>query len=253
MIVSHNYRYTLKNGLKGHDVMALQSALNSFGNSLVEDGSFGDATERIVKVFQANRDMTIDGIAGPATQRRIAIDLATKIATVLPPGLLQGLIEGESGYSLGCANFSVPGGFDAGLLQERVYDSEFSKDGNGNPIVNDRIRAAFDVMTSLAKLAGDLRKYHDLYYGRLGAETHKRAWQLAVLHHNWPVASEKWSRGNMNFSYIADDANGVAKTYRMDDPAQWVINIGVPNIDTGTEWANYYVNSKMTYVTSFPA
>jgi hypothetical protein len=60
---------TLKQGMSGASVSALQSALNNYANaSLSTDGSFGPATKAAVMAFQASKSLSQDGVAGPATQ-----------------------------------------------------------------------------------------------------------------------------------------------------------------------------------------
>ncbi|MBW6469351.1 MAG: peptidoglycan-binding protein [Coriobacteriia bacterium] len=56
----------------GHDVRALQEALNSLGFSCGDaDGIFGSYTERAVREFQRNSGQPGDGIVGPETVRSI--------------------------------------------------------------------------------------------------------------------------------------------------------------------------------------
>ena len=60
---------TLKQGMSGAAVSALQSALNNYANaSLSTDGSFGPATKAGVMAFQSSKGLSADGVAGPATQ-----------------------------------------------------------------------------------------------------------------------------------------------------------------------------------------
>lgn len=60
---------TLRQGMSGAAVSALQSALNNYANaSLSTDGSFGPATKAAVMAFQSSKGLSADGIAGPATQ-----------------------------------------------------------------------------------------------------------------------------------------------------------------------------------------
>lgn len=60
---------TLRQGMSGAAVSALQSALNNYaGASLSTDGSFGPATKAAVMAFQSSKGLVADGIAGPATQ-----------------------------------------------------------------------------------------------------------------------------------------------------------------------------------------
>jgi len=59
--------------LQGEDVRALQLALKDAGIVMEADGVFGPATERAVEQFQASKDLTKDGIVGPATRSMLGI------------------------------------------------------------------------------------------------------------------------------------------------------------------------------------
>ena len=61
---------TLENGSKGDQVRTLQKRLKELGyyNGSV-DGSYGDSTTAAVMAFQLRNNLTVDGKAGPATQR----------------------------------------------------------------------------------------------------------------------------------------------------------------------------------------
>ena len=70
-IASTGYE-TLQSGSKGTAVKNLQQKLKQLGYySGSVDGSFGDATEAAVMAFQLRNDLTVDGKAGPATQRKL--------------------------------------------------------------------------------------------------------------------------------------------------------------------------------------
>lgn len=56
---------TLRKGSKGGDVQTLQGRLNANGANLKVDGDFGLLTERAVRLFQTERKLVVDGIAGP--------------------------------------------------------------------------------------------------------------------------------------------------------------------------------------------
>ena len=61
---------TLENGSTGNAVRSLQQKLKQLGYYTGSvDGSFGDATEAAVMAFQLRNNLTVDGKAGPATQR----------------------------------------------------------------------------------------------------------------------------------------------------------------------------------------
>lgn len=57
----------LSRGDKGPDVERLQAALQRAGFDVDVDGDFGAQTARAVEDFQAERGLTIDGVAGPDT------------------------------------------------------------------------------------------------------------------------------------------------------------------------------------------
>ena len=79
---------TLKKGSKGDKVKELQTKLNKVGNNLVVDGSFGTATEKAVKNFQKKYSLTVDGIAGPITLKKLDEVIAAK--AVATPTLKKG-------------------------------------------------------------------------------------------------------------------------------------------------------------------
>ena len=61
---------TLRKGMKGEDVKALQNALLKLGYDLGKygaDGSFGSATDKAVRAFQRDKKLVADGIAGKKT------------------------------------------------------------------------------------------------------------------------------------------------------------------------------------------
>ncbi|HAX75997.1 MAG TPA: peptidoglycan-binding protein [Cyanobacteria bacterium UBA11372] len=59
---------TLRIGNKGDEVKYLQVRLNGhYGAKLVVDGNFSSKTEALVKQFQADRKLTVDGIVGSKT------------------------------------------------------------------------------------------------------------------------------------------------------------------------------------------
>lgn len=60
-----------KKGDKGSGVKNLQSDLVKLGYKLDVDGSFGPATDKVVRQFQKDNKLTIDGSAGPATLKKI--------------------------------------------------------------------------------------------------------------------------------------------------------------------------------------
>ncbi len=68
-IASTGYE-TLEYGSEGDAVLKLQKRLAALGYTPgYTDGKFGPSTEAAVMAFQANNNLTVDGKAGPATQR----------------------------------------------------------------------------------------------------------------------------------------------------------------------------------------
>lgn len=65
---------TMRRGDKGETVRALQILLagrGCNGNMHTPDGSFGPNTEGAVKIFQEKEGLTVDGIAGPYTMKKL--------------------------------------------------------------------------------------------------------------------------------------------------------------------------------------
>jgi peptidoglycan hydrolase-like protein with peptidoglycan-binding domain len=58
---------TLQEGDTGPAVVTLQTRLNVWGATLTVDGDFGSGTLAAVKAFQAEENLTVDGIVGPQT------------------------------------------------------------------------------------------------------------------------------------------------------------------------------------------
>lgn len=252
-----SYRYTLRKGYVGSDVYALQLNLNLLGQSLTEDGDFGPLTEKGVIAYQSHHSLTADGVAGEKTQTQMCLDCIAKYPQHLPTGLLRGIVEGESGYFVGCVNTDAPGGIDTGWTQDRIEIAEYS---------DARFRKGFRAADAFPAVANQIDTAAKSYYGRPGALSAKNAWWCATLNWNWPAAAEQYANGDSatwvyrarwypNLS-ISDDGR-IVKTYNdgsqdreyhMTTRAQWVAKLGVPNVVTGSQWATFYVNSKWKYV-----
>lgn len=67
---------TLRRGVSGNDVKALQNGLNAAfdfaGDNLVTDGAFGAKTEAHVKAYQTLKGLASDGVVGPNTRSSLA-------------------------------------------------------------------------------------------------------------------------------------------------------------------------------------
>lgn len=236
MFPSRKYHYVLKKGLQGHDVWALQINLHAAGFAVSMDGVFGMQTKTAVQRFQDDRKLSDDGVAGILTQRSLALKLIEPVQDheKTPHGLIRGIVEGESGWVVGATNWSVAGGVDCGWAQRRVYEQDYDET---------HFERAFNGKVQFGILAQNLRGKKKEYFGRKGATTHKRAWELAVLYHNWPAAAGRLSQG---LSIYFD----ASKDHRY---AQWVASIGVKGVTSPAQWADYYVDSKTQYVTTWPA
>lgn len=159
--------------LRGEDVYALQSALAGIGYTVGElDGYLGSNTARAISVFQSDRDLIVDGVAGPATQRR-AVGVIAATPTILhklPAGLLIGQLTHESGLFVG--NFSperADGSYDAGVAQRNTAHTP--------------AREGFHVPKSVEALALNTRQFYDKFAGVIG----RRRWELAAGAWNAPA------------------------------------------------------------------
>lgn len=61
----------LQRGSSGEAVRKLQQALKELGYSIEADGKYGYDTQRVVKSFQRDQKLSVDGIAGANTQKRL--------------------------------------------------------------------------------------------------------------------------------------------------------------------------------------
>ena len=87
-----------KIGSRGNEVKAIQEKLKERGiykGSV--DGIYGSGTQKAVKTFQKQQGLTQDGIAGPATLKRLGISIGTKpAATQANINLLARIISAEA-------------------------------------------------------------------------------------------------------------------------------------------------------------
>ncbi len=206
-------------------VAALQLNLNSFGNSLVMDGDYGPATERVARAFQGHRGLKVDGVIGPASQERICIDLASGAARdyELPVGLMRGLIENESGFMLAAyTDHPSDRGFDLGALQD-AYSGPASQ-----PEYRDSLNVRVQAHATATKLSGRFTTY------RARGASYRAAWEAAALYHNWPVAADSRAKGD--------------PPPHADEPAGWVEAASGGRLHTPREWADSYVERATRYV-----
>ena len=117
VMLTATHRSQLALGSIGNDVTALQSKLNDFyGPSLRTDGCFGSETEALVKQFQQNCAIAIDGVVGPQTWS--ALVSITPYAQIVHTYVRQGETSDEVKYLQARLNYyfgaelSVDGCFD---------------------------------------------------------------------------------------------------------------------------------------------
>ena len=67
---------TLQSGATGTDVERLQGDLSRLGYQVTANGEFDQSTEAVVKKFQQDHNLTVDGIVGPQTGRQLGMALA---------------------------------------------------------------------------------------------------------------------------------------------------------------------------------
>lgn len=244
---SEIYRRAFKVGMTGWDVGVLQLNLKQLGREVAVDGNFGPLTKQAVVDYQAAHHLDPDGIAGLLTQRSIALvssnDGQAKYRT--PGGLLRGLMEGESGFALAAVTpLYANGSRDIGAYQENLSHAKL--------VEEDVVAASFNVSKAAENAASRLRSHKDSFRKQSGADTDAKAWQFAVLNHNWQAAAPHFAAGDIDtWEYEAEDRNGVLQKYRMNDPADWIIAIGVSGVRTGYEWATFYIAGKTHYVREY--
>ena len=136
-IASTGYE-TLENGSTGSTVRKLQERLKKLGYYTGSvDGSFGDATEAAVMAFQLQNNLTVDGKAGPATQRVLYGSGAQS------PVSYSALRMGDSSSAVRNLQYT--------LYELGYYDG--SIDGDYGQTTSDAVRA-FQIQNSISPVDG---------------------------------------------------------------------------------------------------
>ncbi len=127
---------TLEEGTRGETVRRLQERLKKLGyyNGAV-DGSFGEGTAAAVMAFQLRNNLTVDGKAGPATQRALYGDAAAISYSALR--------EGEEGSAVRNLQYT--------LYELGYYDGKI--DGSYGATTADAVRA-FQIQNKLSPVDG---------------------------------------------------------------------------------------------------
>lgn len=208
----------LKRGLKHWAVMALQINLG-----LTVDGNFGPDTEHAVTAYQAKHGLKSDGVAGVVTQRAIVVQMSA-IPTArygLPRRLLESMAQNESGFWLAAfAPHPSDGGFDLGALQK-----SFPTPGSRSEYLG-----ALEVVGMAATTARKVRAQYDAYVPL--THDRRRAWELAVLSHNWPTAADNLARTG----HVYKDAS------RDNRIEAWIVSASRGRLHTPLEWVNSYIS-----------
>lgn len=250
---------SIKYGEAGWRVYALQKAINSVRYDEIDhgdpspwarvepDGDFGADTLTAVKACQTYLGTTVDGAAGPTTQRLLLKALTGRTHDLLPglpDGLMRGFCESEGANMLAATNWSVPGGVDCGAVQIRAY---------GPPYDMKVLLNVFDPMESLMQAANDFLGRAAFFYNApwiatRGARRTELAMRTAVMAHNWPAGAD--AIGRYGICAAPNSLAGwVAPGTKFSD--------GAP-VQTRWEWCQFYAmggvhgeGSITKYVTSW--
>jgi hypothetical protein len=201
--------------VKGFDVYAFQTVLEASGFDLPQFGADGDAGPEFKRATTEAQKflggLVVDGIAGNLTQfyltRYLANFLESSILapTKLPPKLLLGVLTHESSLLPGefTPVYADTGKRDLGVSQRNLIPTY------------DNFVYAFDAPAQIKFLAHELRggpnstrHYgHDDFYGKPGAKTHQRAWELAAGAWNAPSWALTLAQGKLLPQYALDRIN----------------------------------------------
>jgi hypothetical protein len=169
---------------RGWDVFDLQCRFAYLDRGLGLDGWFGPETDGVVRRYQQDRGLAVDGIAGTATQR----DLGNRCARRASPDLtlgkrVFGQFEKESSllcgiYTPAYTSGSAAGSQDRGPVQE---NSEHWPD----------TEHAFNVRECLADLVEEIKAQHTRYASQGVPDA--RAWAAAQGYWNNHVYANRYA------------------------------------------------------------
>jgi Putative peptidoglycan binding domain len=233
--IPHDETFTFKVGMPPHlGTYAIQKALIAYNPllPLAADGVYGVATADRVVSFQKNRGILADGIAGPQTQRMIAVAMReiSDPDQRVPRGVIDGLVQGESTGLVDAKNWQQLGGVDLSYVQRRVT----------YPVVSETaVRRAYDPPFQFAKVTEDFvadqAKYLAYPYVQSRVDKFEYAWRLAVLEHNWPYGAGQLAQGIGLSNRTADWA-----------PVGSCFEDGAPVV-TYSDWAKFYSMGSRTH------
>lgn len=233
------YRYSLKRGMTGTDVAALQINFPD----LVPDGWFGNQTHNRVVRFQERHGISpAEGIVGPLTNQKIVMVRSKRAIEGygLPKGFLESIVAHESNFVI-CASSKHPS--DSGIDVGAYMISSGSGPGTQN-----FYSYAYNIEKVSVDIAAARRSWYDktptnikpsLYFNDLAnGDVNKFRWEMAVLSHNWPDAAEDIPR--YGYIYETDPA-------RDDKPAEWIQTASGGRLDTPREWVYDYIQKSTIY------
>lgn len=222
----------LKRGSAGWGVYGLQRALGI----KPADGVLGAKTEKFLREWQHNRNLTADGICGPKTYEYILRAAGRKADRIhgLPDGVGYGFAHAEGAGVFAATNWSIPGAVDCGPGQYRIV---------GPPFKMDDLRAAFRPFESINRACDDLAERWEEYLERNKAldERPFSALEVAVLAHNWPAGAEQ----------IVRSYRGYLEWWRsIPAPDSLITWAEKPNGQpyTRAEWCKHYSESILQFV-----
>jgi hypothetical protein len=219
---------SIRQGDLGWPVFAVQGGLDELGFYCMADGVFGPATYRMIQAFQRKvQSLTIDGIAGPATQAQITRLIDVRVHEShpsLPAGLLRGFALSESGNALGAVNWNVSGGVDCGVMQIRCY---------GPPFSNDALRVAYDPTVAMDRVAVSFLDRTQRFVKLDSKRPVEWAMRCAALAWNWPWAAEQYAAKGKLPNPSLNATWAVVNGQRIKFPD------GVPVL-TYDDWARFY-------------
>lgn len=91
---------TLRYGMRGSEVSALQRALAAAGHALTADGVFGHQTRLAVRAYQGRNGLKVDGVAGAMTLARLFGQPGTDTDASQPPPPLPGNSEPQGAATI---------------------------------------------------------------------------------------------------------------------------------------------------------
>lgn len=234
LVPSEDFRYSLKKGMRGTDVAALQINLSR----TKVDGVFGKKTKRKIRVWQAAHLLNPDGIAGPITQGKLVSARCYRINKKykFPKGLLKSIASNESGFYVGSMGFhGSDSGADIGV---------FARSTGNSPGSQEFLYSAYNIKESAEWTAKNLVEiYQELstpvsswYLSNLAnGDRNKFLWQLSIFNHNWPVGAFNIARYG---EATSDD----------DADAQWIINATRGRLRTPREWVCSYIERATVFI-----